>query len=147
MILPVPSASLSISSHSMTCKLQNSVPSPLSLAPEVAPATKLHQLAWQHRRRERENLASQTFGPSQSLTIFVAMQASCKHHHRHPMARCKANFSKELRSLNDMPSMMQLPRALFFAKEWRGSPRVFQPQWLRGSGRHNPAHCKYNIIQ
>ena len=117
------------------------------LAPEVAPATKLHQLAWQHRRRERENLASQTFGPSQSLTIFVAMQASCKHHHRHPMARCKANFSKELRSLNDMPSMMQLPRALFFAKEWRGSPRVFQPQWLRGSGRHNPAHCKYNIIQ
>ena len=106
MILPVPSASLSISSHSMTCKLQNSVP---SLATESGTSV------WRH--------------------------------HRHPMARCKANFGKELRSLNDMPSMMQLPCALFFAKEWRGSPRVFQPQWLRGSGRHNPAHCKYNIIQ
>lgn len=73
MILPVASASLSISSHSMTCKLQNSVPSPLSLAPEVAPATKLHQLpAWQHRRREKTSHPK----PSQSLTIFFAMQAS-----------------------------------------------------------------------
>lgn len=65
MILPVASASLSISSHSMTCKLQNSVPSPLSLAPvsgarsrachEASPAPGLAASP------SRENLASQTF--------------------------------------------------------------------------------------
>ena len=147
MILPVPSASLSISSHSMTCKLQNSVP---SLATESGTSV------WRQKSRlprsftssrpgiavaKEKNLASQTFA------IFDHFFWPCKHHHRHPMARCKANFSKELRSLNDMPSMMQLPRALFFAKEWRGSPRVFQPQWLGGSGRHNPAHCKYHEME
>lgn len=68
MILPVPSASLSISSHSMTCKLQKSVP---SLATESGTSV------WRQKSRlprsftssrpgsiavaKEKNLASQTF--------------------------------------------------------------------------------------
>lgn len=80
MILPVPSASLSISSHSMTSKLQNSVP---SLATESGTSV------WRQKSRLPRSFTSSRPGsiavakektshpkPSQSLTIFFAMQAS-----------------------------------------------------------------------